>query len=456
MKHRKQTTVEKALDINLDLAWYGAFAEIGAGQEVVRQFFQAGKASQTIALTISAYDMTFSDIIYGKEKTGRYVCQSRVEKMLDKEFSKVVTRLTESRGKDTCFFSFADTVATSKNQSHGWMGVRFQHEPGAEPSEVVLHVRLLDKQRLLQQENLAKLGVNLIHCAFYKRKNGLAFLDDLFDQIKEHSLSVDVIYFKGPGFKDFNDVEINVHIVSRGWNEGLFINQDGVPTNPSDAFWGKNLLIQRAYFNPPTKTHLDVSERGVAHFEAEFKLKSTDTMPIFEFTMNNRLKNEALAPLEALEKVQMLSAMKKNILITRFSLFYELKEFARLFTNKPFGIVTSARHLEKLFDEKFYFDLNGGLLEGMSKLLGRFSRLYIYPHKTEEICVVSSSFFPNKNVSHIYQHFMENKMIQDIAGCDDIKEFIHSEDILKMQKSKNPNWKKYVPDEIVKIMSKSK
>lgn len=456
MKNRKQTIIEKALDINLDPLWYGSFAEIGAGQEVARQFFQAGKASQTVALTISAYDMTFSDVIYGKEKTGRYVCQSRVEKMLEKEYSKLLLRLNEARGKKTCFFSFADTVATSSKKSHGWMGVRFQHAPGAEPSEVVLHVRLLDKQRLLQQENLAKLGVNLLHCAFYKRKTPQTFLDDLFDQIKEDSLSVDVIYFKGAAFKDYNNIEVNVHLLSRGWNEGLYINQDGVALNPSDAFWGKNLLIQRAYFNPLTNTHLDVTDRGVKHFENEFKLKSTDTLAIFEFTMNNRLKNEMLSPEEALQKVAMLTALNKNILITRFSLFYELKQYVRLFTDKPFAIVTSARHLEKLFDEKFYFDLNGGLLEGMSKLLGRFSRLYIYPHKTEEICLLTKSFFPQKAVKNIYQHFIENKMIQDIAGCDEIAEFIHSEDIAKMQKSKNPNWKKYVPDEVIKIIAKGR
>lgn len=454
MKNRKQTIIEKALDINLDPDWYGSFAEIGAGQEVARQFFQAGKASQTVALTISAYDMTFSDVIYGKEKTGRYVCQSRVEKMLEKEFSKLIARLNEARGKNTCFFSFADTVATSQNKSHGWMGVRFQHAPHAEPSEVVLHVRLLDKQRLLQQENLAKLGVNLLHCAFYKRKNGTVFIDDLFDQVKEDSLSVDVIYFKGPGFKDFNDTEINVNLLARGWNEGLFIDENGIAQNPSDAFYGKNILIQRAYFNPLTKTHLDVTERGVKHFENEFKLKSSDTLAIFEFTMNNRLKNETLPLEEALQKVAMLSALKKNILITRFSFFYELKQFARLFTDKPFAIVTSARHLEKLFDEKFYFDLHGGLLEGMSKLLGRFSRLYIYPHKTEEICLLTKSFFPQKNVKNIYTHFIENKMIQDIAGCDDITEFVHSEDIVKMQKSKNSAWKKHVPDEVIKVLSK--
>ena len=93
MSQRTKSTIDKALDINLDLMKYGSFAEIGAGQEVARQFFQAGKASQTIALTISAYDMTYSDIIYGKEKSGRYVCESRLRKMLEKEYTKLIDRL---------------------------------------------------------------------------------------------------------------------------------------------------------------------------------------------------------------------------------------------------------------------------------------------------------------------------------------------------------------------------
>ncbi len=456
MSERKQTTIEKALDVNLDPLWYGTFAEIGAGQEVARQFFQAGKASQTIALAISAYDMTFSDIIYGKEKSGRYVCQSRLSKMLEKEYSKLILRLDSSRGKSTHFFAFADTVATSQNKSHGWLGVKFQYSAQSEPSEIMLHVRLLDKQRLLQQENLAKLGVNLIHCAFYKRKSPNLFLNHLFDHIKEGSLSVDAVHFNGEAFKDFDEVEFNVHLISNGWNEGLYINAEGQVSNPGDAFWGKNILIQRAYFSPLTNTHLDVQSRAMTHFNGEFKMKSADVLSLFEFTMVNRMKNEILKPSEAMEKVAMLRSMKKDILITRYSLFYELKQYVRFFTEKPFAIVVSARHLDKLFDEKFYFDLSGGLLEGMSKLLGRFSRLYIYPHKTETMCLLTKSFFPDKSVSHIYSHFMEHKMIQDIAGCDDITEYVHSEDIVKMQKTKNSNWKKFVPAEVVKVIERSK
>ena len=199
-----QSTTQKALDINLDLSRYGSFAEIGAGQEVAHQFFQAGKASQTIALTISAYDMTFSDIIYGKEKSGRYVCESRVRKMLDREYEKLVERLGTTRGKSTSFFAFADTVATGsegKKNSHGWMGLKFQHKPGAQASEVVLHMRLLDRHRLQQQETLSILGVNLLHSSFYKTAHPLEFIEGLFDKIKNGAIAVDAIHFSGEAFK---------------------------------------------------------------------------------------------------------------------------------------------------------------------------------------------------------------------------------------------------------------
>src|SRR6187431_989349 len=109
-KQELLTTNRKALTINLDGAHYGTIAEIGAGQEVARVFFQAGSASGSIAKTISAYDMTFSDSIYGKAP--RYVSRERLGLMLDHEFNLLIERLGEQRGDRTTFFVFADTVAT--------------------------------------------------------------------------------------------------------------------------------------------------------------------------------------------------------------------------------------------------------------------------------------------------------------------------------------------------------
>jgi len=453
---RPKTILEKALDINVDPLFYGSFAEIGAGQEVARQFFQAGRASQTVALTISAYDMTFSDVIYGREKNGRYVCQSRVEKMLDKEYSKLIERLSEARGDKTCFFSFADTVATSsegsKRSCHGWLGVRFQTKPNTEPSTVILHVRMLDKHRLQQQETLSKLGVNLIHSCLYEHKDSDAFLSGLFDQIKKDALAVDVVMFSGDAFKKFDPILFNLNLVSLGWAEAILVDENGQLQHPGDYLFGKSILIQRAFYNPVTNTHLDVYNRGIEHLKKEFGLKNNDVIGLFEFTLDNRLKERKLSPEEGAKRVQMISKLKIPTLVTKFTLFYQLKEFIRLSTPKPLGIVIGATHLEKLFDENFYFDLNGGLLEGLSKLLGRFTRLYIYPHKTNEICLLTKSFFPKPEVKNIYAHFMENKMIQDIAGCEDIQTFVHSDDINKLIKKKDNSWKKLVPEAIHKLV----
>ena len=101
-------TEQKALEINLDERIYGAFAEIGAGQEVVRWFFRVGAAAGTVAKSISAYDMMVSDAIYGCGD--RYVSRTRLQAMLDHEFELNIERLGEKRGDTTAFFAFADTV----------------------------------------------------------------------------------------------------------------------------------------------------------------------------------------------------------------------------------------------------------------------------------------------------------------------------------------------------------
>lgn len=456
--YREPTISEKALDINLDPLFYGSFAEIGAGQEVARQFFQVGKASQTIALTISAYDMTYSDIIYGKEKTGRYVCQSRLEKMLERESTKLVERLNDTRGHNTCFFSFADTVATSsdsnKKSCHGWMGVRFQAHPQAEFQNVHLHIRMLDKHRLQQQETLSKLGVNLLHSCFYKRSSPELFLQGLFHQIKTGSIAIDVIYFSGNEFKNFDEITFNLNLVDKGWSEALLIDQKGQLQNPFDYLWNKNILVQRGFFHPITMTHLDIYERGLKHFKKEFSINDNEVLGIFEFTLDNRIKKTHVSIDDARQRVRMISELKIPVLVTPFTLFYQLKEFIQLSTQKPLGIVIGASHLDKLFDESFYYDLSGGLLEGMGKLLSAKSRLYIYPHKTTEICLLTKSFFPKNNVKHIYSHFIENQFIQDIAGCDELTEFIHSDYVNDLIRKKDSLWMKLVPEKIHHLIKK--
>ena len=168
-------TKSKALRINLNTDIYGTFAEIGAGQETVRNFFRAGASSGTIAKAMSAYDKDFSDAIYGIEEDKRYVTEPRLKRMLRHEIDLIEDRLSRNKHPDKLFFSYANTVATidfaKKFKGHGWVGIRFQLDPLEDYNEIILHLRFKETDARLQQETLGILGVNLIHGAFYLNDN---------------------------------------------------------------------------------------------------------------------------------------------------------------------------------------------------------------------------------------------------------------------------------------------
>lgn len=456
-----RTTTGKALQINLDLEKYGAFAEIGAGQEVARFFFQAGRASQTIAKTISAYDMIYSDEIYGKEKNGRYVCESRLNKMLEKESALLIKRLDTHRGDKTTFFAYANTVATGSAETprtHGWMGVRFQKKPKGPFNDIILHVRMQDKHRLHQQEALGVLGVNLIYSAFYSTEKKTAtsesFLNQLIDGLKKSQIVIDVIKVVGPDLEHFDNRKLNLELVKMGLAETVLFSPNQEVLNISDTVWNKGLLIQRGFYRPITNTHVDVLNKGLEQLKTEMKLlklKSTDIIPILEITSEFGIQID-----DFINRIEIISSMGFHLMVSNFKYFYELKNFFRRFTSAPLVIVLSARHLQELFEKSHYKNLEGGIFEALGKLLDDQSKLYIYPHKTDLMCLTTKSFFPPKDVIQLYRHFVENMQIVDISGCDNTDNYYHSSDVKKMIESKNKQWEKLVPENVKVYIKKHK
>ena len=265
---RTLDTGQKAFDINLDSSIYGTFAEIGAGQEVARQFFRAGGAAGTIAKSMSAYDMTVSDSIYGR--SGRYVSKARLETMLSKEYDQLIERLHEQRGVDTKFFVFADTVAAKSfkytAECHGWMGVRFQHETGAQASQMILHVRMLDHVNLQQQEALGILGTNLIYNCFRERDDRVQFVKTLMTDISTDRILIDYIEVKGPAFAGQDHRLWPLELVKRGYTESILFGSDGTILSAKDEFYKKKLLVSRGSYRPPTHFNMDMLEKGKAAF----------------------------------------------------------------------------------------------------------------------------------------------------------------------------------------------
>lgn len=439
-----QNAINKASQINNDPAIYGTFAEIGAGQEVARYFFIAGRASQTIAKTMSAYDMIFSDEIYGKEKSGRYVCESRLLKMLDKEYSLLERRLAGVRGKTTQFFAFSNTVSTGdglKKYSHGWMGIRFQKKIQGPIHEIVLHLRLLDKYRLQQQEVLGLLGVNLVHAAFYEKDIQKNLISKLVELIKPGQIAIDYVSVSGDEFSKVDHQALALELVEKNLTEGVLFGANGKVQTISDEFYQKPLLVQRGNFRPITKTHLEILEKGKKQYRSRHK---KEPLVILEIVMGDSPNS-----LDFLQRIQSLNALGHSVLVSRFNLFYKLKRFIRTFSQEPLALIFPASHLENLFDESHYQDLEGGALEGLSKLLNSGTELFVYPHKDQKVCLTTKSFFPNPKLANIYSHFLAQGKIFDIEGCSEALEYYHSEDVEKLIRSRNPKWKDLVPESLI-------
>jgi hypothetical protein len=255
------TTKQKALKINLNDNIYGTFAEIGAGQETVRQFFRAGGASSTIAKSISAYDKDFSDAIYGIEDDKRYVTENRLRKMLDWETSLIEERLTRDKHPEKLFFSYANTVATidfaKKFKGHGWVGLRFQIEPNGEYNEIILHIRFKENDARLQQETLGVLGTNLIYSAFYKYNQPKKILKYLYDNLNKDQLEIDTINFSGPVFKEVDNRLVSLQLVKGGMTDAVMFSPEGKNVLPAKILYKKNILALRGSFRPVTKVNVE-------------------------------------------------------------------------------------------------------------------------------------------------------------------------------------------------------
>ncbi len=375
-------THQKALRINLDPRWYGTIAEIGAGQEVVRWFFLVGGAAGTIAKSMSAYDMAVSDAVYGP--ADRYVSMGRLQAMLDHEYELNVARLEESRGDSTAFFAFADTVVARTfqggNECHGWMGVKFQAHPRDEPSQIVVHVRMLDAEASLQQEALGIVGVNLLHGAFFEHHEPERLIESLLDRLTTGRIEIDMIQFRGIEFRNVDNRLMALKLVQMGLSGAAMFGPDGDVLQPSEALRKKAVLVERGSFRPTTLVNIDMLECALATFEADPAVTGRPVIALTELTMRNLLAGgEDVDRRDFLARADLLGACGQTVLISDFFDYYRLAAYLALQTTERIGIVMGVPSLLELFDERNHAQLPGGILESFGRLFKNDLKLYVYP-----------------------------------------------------------------------------
>lgn len=452
-----QTTRNKALAINLDENFYGSFAEIGAGQEVARHFFQVGLASQTIAKSMSAYDKVFSDSIYGKGT--RFVSETRLNKMLDHEFQLLEKRLAE-RAPQSHFFVFANTVATSSHEAepscHGWMGVRFQKKPKGATNEVIMHVRMLDRLRLQQQEALGILGVNLLYACHSLTSKGPDFITSLLDNLGRDRIEIEFIRFSGPDLEHIDNRLMSLELVKQNMTRAVMFNSAGEPLCPADYLYNQNVLVQRGTFRPVTQTNLDISKRGLDHLCKDVKAQKNTVLSIMEITMSVLQRSGKIDPLDFLNRVDTLGATGQTVMVSNFFLYSDLVKYLLKKTTQNVAIVVGAASLPLIFDEKYYKNAPGGLLHALSYLFDERSRLYVYPFKDEESCSTSRTFFPKPPLSQLYKYFIDSGRIVDMTDCDDLDTSIKAETVRELLARKDKRWEQLVPASVRELIKKKK
>jgi hypothetical protein len=449
-------THQKALRVNLDSNKYGTFAEIGAGQEVARWFFRVGGASGTIAKTMSAYDMAVSDAIYGAAE--RYVSRTRLVAMLDHEYHLLEARLKDKRGESSQFFVFADTVAASsysrRGHGHGWLGVRFLNEPGGEPSQVIIHVRLLDSDNLRQQEALGILGVNLVYGIFYLHHDPTLFLGSLLDGLSEERLEVDMVTFSGPAFRDVDNRLMSLRLVHLGLTGAAMFTATGEAVQPADAFYKKNILVERGSFRPVTKATLDMLECAQTAFLKEPDVRDDETVVIAEMTLRDLIHKGEIDHQDFLDRADTLGALGKTVLISRYARYFRLATYLFNFTKKRISMAMGVPSLQEVFDEKYYDDLGGGILESLGRLFKNDLKLYVYPLHDSETgeLITAGTLLVDSHLRHLYAYLIENHSIEELRGFK--KEYlpIFPAAVLEKIQTGDPSWKEMVPPQVATMI----
>ena len=458
-------TKQKALAINLDPKIYGSFAEIGAGQDVAANFFKAGASSGTIAKTMSAYDMTFSDAIYGAQQVRRYVSEARLISMLEHEYGLLIERLAALRGDTTTFFAFSNTMSAlnyhKTNEGHGWMGVRFQLTPNGGYNDVVLHVKLLDNDNNLQQQAVGILGVNLMYACFYYNEVPSVFIQSLLDDLNTDRIQIDMIRFEGPDFAKVDNRLMSLHLVKYGFSDAAVFGPDGKNLQPSEVLYKKNIVVIRGRFRPLVNVHLDMLNTGVKQFLQEPGVDKNNVIVIAELTLQalkerNASQSAEIDEKDFLDRVDILCSLGQTVLISNFHEYYKLVAFLSKITKLKMGVVLGFPNLEYIFAEEHYQDLPGGILESFATLFSRNVKLFIYPTFRDGIIMNCLRFYPPQHLIDLYRYLISNNKIEDISHYNEKNLHVHTDKVLSQISSGSSVWEEFVPPDVAAVIKERK
>jgi len=451
---------QKALEINLDEKIYGTFAEIGAGQEVARYFFQAGAALGTIAKTMSAYDKTYSDEIYGPEPSGRYVCESRLYKMLEHEYDLMQTRLQGIK-PNTNFFVFADTVAainyTKTIPGDGWLGIRFQLDPNGATNDLVIHVKMLDNDNRLQQQAIGILGTNLIYSCYRYQDKPEKMLTSLMDSLQGRVL-IDMVRLTGPNFINIDNRYLSLLLVKNNMTNVAMFGPSKQNIHPSEFLYKKNVLIVRGSYRPITLVNEDMILTSYQQFVDEQQIKENEASLLLEITIDSlKNSNGDIDIRDYIDRVELLNLLGYTVVISNCEQHLKLIRYLKDYKIKKIGLALGIIPFTDLVNKRYleFKDNNEvSLLSVFGELFPKVFTLYVYPAKdgNSSSLNTSSNMEIPEEAQFIFQYLTKTKQIVNINDYNPKILNIFSTQVFKMIQGGESGWEDMVPPVTVEII----
>lgn len=441
---------EKSVQINLHSDHYGSVAEIGGGQETARHLFQAGGASNSVAKTISAYDKSFSDHFYNQGTPSRYVAKERLSKMIDYEYNELINILDGKITKK--FFAFANTVETlnytKTNQGNGWLGVAVEGNDRNHPNKMFIHVKLHEKDTLLQQYTLGDLGINLIHGALFFWEDPRKILLALLDNLDTCRVEVDYIYVEGPDLEWVDNRLLNLMLVSNDMTPAIMFDEKGQVQQPADMLYKKNVLLLRGYFRPINNLAMEFFKDSLNIFKHDEDYKPENTIAFCEISLKNLMHDEQhVDEKDFLNRVDLLNQAGQSVMVSNIYRYFKLVDYFAQFKMIKLRIVIGLPTFDRLFVSSQYTDLRGGLLEAMGTLFQENVKVYLYPYtdmSTGQIVDADENHF-EAEYRHLWNYLITTRKILLLKGIPNNRLKITGAYIAELIENADDDLKKYVP-----------
>jgi hypothetical protein len=402
--------------------------------------------------------MKVSTGLYGT--TSRYVSRQRLEAMLDYEYAQLVERLGPSRAEQTNFFVFADTVATSQQpgMGRGWVGVRFQTQPRADTSEVIIHVHLSDPTAAQQQEALGVLGVNLLFGALQQSHEPETLIGALLDDLSGNRVEIDMIKFSGPAFATVDNRLMSLQLVEQGLTDAAMFTAAGEVVQPSDVLYKKPILVERGSYRPPTKLTTDLLERAREQFLKEPGVRGEQPVVLAEMTLRSLLSGKDVDHGDFLARADILGTLSFDVLISRFQPYYQVADYLSRYTDRLIGLAVGLPSVRQMAEERFYTDLPGGVLESMGRLFKRSVKMYVYPTldaESGQIRTADTAPIPPP-WHHMRDLLIEIGRVEPIRDFNETYTSIHTTDVLARIQSGDVSWQEMVPSTVAEMIKAKK